>query len=667
MQNSKIQSTFRQKTCPKQAIQKFRFFPFTYNFSLLTFHFWRSQSGQSLVEILIAIGLTGILLPALLTGLVSSREGKAQEGQRLQATALLRESEEAVRSVREKGWTNIAANGTYYPEISGSSWVLTSCGGSCPTINGYPRQIVISDAQRDPSSGNIVESEGTVDPSTKKVENTVSWSTPSASSLQTTSYYQRYLGNAAWTQTTDTDFNAGLHSNTQTVGTGQNGSVELTQSVGGSTDYGNKFRLTATSSINSMTSASHKTSLRFTAQNSKTVSALRVNLFAENGASPRYRYGIQADNGSGLPTGSYLGSGTWTMTAPNWTPNIAISPYVTLQAGQVYHIVVQYDTGGGTISGSRNIALRRSTPPNLLYPFNNATDNNSHTLFFNGSSWSVQSFQPIYELDFNDVPQTFEGNPYESSAEVAVFGNTIIGEKFTYTGSTQNASSVTFYVRKQGTPAGNLDFVVQQIGGPSTTCTVNSSGVGTSNAPVTCTFGSPVTLTQSTQYRVYLRSQSSTSGNDYRLYRLVNSSGASYNSITYDATNSIYTISANAGSTWTDTSGTNLNWDVGGFYFTVQGSASYPSSGQFTSQLSPNFGNVAFNYITWSANTPAGTSVSLEVKIDADPYMGPFTAPTSIPLPNINGSIIRFRATLNSSGDGSQTPTLNDVSINYSP
>src|SRR3990167_3628807 len=60
------------------------------------------SSGQSLVEILIAIGLTGILLPALLTGLVSSREGKAQEGQRLQATALLRESEEAIRSVREK-------------------------------------------------------------------------------------------------------------------------------------------------------------------------------------------------------------------------------------------------------------------------------------------------------------------------------------------------------------------------------------------------------------------------------------------------------------------------------------------------------------------------------------------------------------------------------------
>src|SRR3990167_10443631 len=95
-------------------------------------------SGQSLVEILIAIGLTGILLPALLTGLVASREGKAQEGQRLQATAFIRESEEAVRSVREKGWTNISANGTFHPVISGSEWTLLP---NPETINDYTRQV----------------------------------------------------------------------------------------------------------------------------------------------------------------------------------------------------------------------------------------------------------------------------------------------------------------------------------------------------------------------------------------------------------------------------------------------------------------------------------------------------------------------------------------------
>ena len=657
MQNAKLQFTFRQKICSKQAIQKFRFFPFTCNFQLVTFNFWRSQSGQSLVEILIAIGLTGILLPALLTGLVSSREGKAQEGQRLQATALVRESEEAIRSIREKGWTNISANGTYDVAVSGSEWILAPC--PCSPVNGFSRQVVIADAQRD-SNGQIVGSGGATDPSTKKVTASVSWQTPSTSSVETTSYYQRYLGNTAWTQTTDADFNAGTHNNTQTVGSGSSASVELTQSVGGGTDYGNKFRLTATSAIGTMTNSNTRTALKFTAQGDKTVNAIRVYLHNEVGTSPNYRYGIQGDS-AGLPSGNYLCSNTLTATSAGWK-TISLTGCPALTAGNVYYIVVQYNSG--TVSGSRYVALRRSAPLNNLYPKTNNPDPNADTLFAtNQTNWTAQGFQPIYELDFQD--STYEGNPYESSAEVAVFGNTQIGEKFTYTGSTQAAESITFYVRKQGTPAGNLDFVVQQIGGSSTTCTVNSSQVGTSNAPVTCTFGSPITLTQGTQYRVYLRSTSSASGNDYRLYRLVNTSAANYNSINYDATNSIYTISTNGGSSWSDSTGANPNWDIGGFYFTISGSASYPSSGQFTSQVSPNIGNVAFNNITWTASTPAGTSISLEVSINGAPYVGPFSVPTSIPLPNITGSTIRFRA--NFTSGGSQTPTLNDVSINYSP
>ena len=634
-------------------------------------------SGQALVEILIAIGLAGILLPALLTGLVASREGKAQEGQRLQATALARESEEAIRSVREKGWTNIAANGTYHPAISVDEWTLAA---NPESINGYTRQIVISDAQRD-GSGQIVESGGTTDPSTKKVTTSVTWQTPSASSVETTSYYQRYLGNTAWTQTTDSDFNAGTHNNTQTVGNGASASVELTQSAGGGVDYGNKFRLTATSAIGTMTNANTRTALKFTAQEGKAVNAIRVYLQTENGTSPNYRYGIQGDSG-GLPSGSYLCSNTLTATSAGWK-TISLSGCPALTAGNVYYIVVQYNSG--TVSGSRYIALRRSAPLNNLYPKTNNPDNNANTLFAtNLTNWTAQGFQPIYELDFSD--STYEGNPYESSAEVAVFGNTVIGEKFTYTGQTQNAQSVTFYVRKQGTPAGNLDFVVQQIGGSSTTCTVNSSQVGITNAPVTCTFGSPVTLTQDTQYRVYLRSQASASGNDYRLYRLVNSSGASYNSITYDATDSIYTISTNAGSTWTDTSGTNLNWDVGGFYFTVQGTSTYSANGTFESHASGSFdagAPAAFNNITWTANVPANTTLQLQAAISASPggpwdFFGSdggsgsfFPSSGAIPLNRItglpagSGRYIRYKATFTS--NGSATPTLNDVSINYSP
>lgn len=610
------------------------------------------KSGQSLIEILIAIGLTGILLPALLTGLVASREGKAQENQRLQAAALLKESEEAIRSIREKGWTNISTNGTYDVAVSGSEWVLTPC--PCPQISGYSRQVVIADAQRD-ANGNIVDSGGTLDPSTKKITATVSWQTPFASSLELISYYQRYLGNAVWVQTTDADFNAGTHNNTQTVGSGSSASVELTQSAGGGGEYGNKFRVEATSAIGNMTTTTTKTSLRFTAQESKTVNAIRVYLHTESRNSPAYRYGLQANSAGDLPSGTYLTSGTLTATSEGWK-TIAVPAY-TLTAGGVYHIVVEPQ---GSPSNRDYIALRQSSPLNNLYPKTNTPDPKAAALFTSdGLNWS-QGSQPIYELDFSD--STYEGNPYESNLEVAVFGANFVGEKFTFDKTDQTATDISFYVRRQGNPGADLDVELSDTAsGQTFTCSIPKSQIGGSYSYQSCTFSSPITLKQNTTYRIYLRSIRSSSGKDYRIQRIETTNFTNFNLITYDATNSVYTSSNDSGGSWADAN----NWDIGGFYFTVQGSTTYPSSGQFTSQLSANFGNVAFNNITWTASTPAGTSISLEVSIDGGAYIGPFTSPSAIPLPNINGSTIRFRATLTS--DGTQTPTLNDVSINYSP
>src|SRR3989344_3415432 len=190
----------------------------------ITIHY---QFGQSLIEIIIAIALASLLLPALLTGLVASREGKAQEEQRLQATALLREAEDAVRSVREQNWSNISPIGTYHPQVSGSAWSLAA--GS-EIINGYTRHIEISNVNRD-TSGNITESVGSQDTSTKKVVSTVSWNTPIASSVKSTTYLQRYLQNTSWDQTTVAHFNLGTHNQTATVPTG-GGAVELAPGAG---------------------------------------------------------------------------------------------------------------------------------------------------------------------------------------------------------------------------------------------------------------------------------------------------------------------------------------------------------------------------------------------------------------------------------------------------
>lgn len=187
----------------------------------------RWQAGQSLIELLLVIGICAIILPALLTGFVASREGKAQQGQRAEAVTILNKTIEAIRSVREKGWTGFAVNGTFYPEISGASWTLTACSGVCPIdSNGFTSQVVISGVNRGTcpgaDCGKIVTVGGTLDPSSKKVIVTISWVLPYTSSIVETLYMTRYLDNNAYVQTTEAEFNAGT----------LNG-VEVTNTLGG--------------------------------------------------------------------------------------------------------------------------------------------------------------------------------------------------------------------------------------------------------------------------------------------------------------------------------------------------------------------------------------------------------------------------------------------------
>jgi type II secretory pathway pseudopilin PulG len=124
----------------------------------------KDQVGATLIEVLVAIGLLGIMLPALTEAILTSNTAQPTTTQRLYATYLLQEITQATRNIRETNWNSFATDGTYHPVISGSKWALSSGSG---ISGGFNNQIVISDVERD-SSGNIVSSGGTVDPSIKK-------------------------------------------------------------------------------------------------------------------------------------------------------------------------------------------------------------------------------------------------------------------------------------------------------------------------------------------------------------------------------------------------------------------------------------------------------------------------------------------------------------------
>lgn len=188
------------------------------------------QKGQSLIELILAVGLLGILLPALSLGVLSSREGKAQQNQRIQAVAMMREADEAVRNIRDNGWTSFASTanaGPYHPVISANTWTLASGSG---TVNGFTTQVVVSDVSRD-GAGAIVASGGSDDPSTKKVVTTISWTTPFVSNISQTNYLTRHES-ISYTDTTLAQFDAGVKTNTFTTNTA-GGEVTLGAGGGG--------------------------------------------------------------------------------------------------------------------------------------------------------------------------------------------------------------------------------------------------------------------------------------------------------------------------------------------------------------------------------------------------------------------------------------------------
>lgn len=146
----------------------------------LKFKISNYSGGQIIIELLVAFGLAGILIPALLTGLIAARNGKVGQEQRIQAVGLLREGEEAVRMARDAGWNNIATNGTYKAVNSGSAWSLASMpAGTSEQIGDFKREIDVADTSP-------------ADPSLKKVTIAITWGSVFTSSTSSTIYLTRW-------------------------------------------------------------------------------------------------------------------------------------------------------------------------------------------------------------------------------------------------------------------------------------------------------------------------------------------------------------------------------------------------------------------------------------------------------------------------------------------
>lgn len=169
--------------------------------------------GQALVEVLVALGVAAAVMPAIVTAFFVSRGGTEQEQNRMIANSLNRENKDILTLIKERDWTNISTNGVYHIEKINNSWELVA-GEDAGINEKFTRSITIQDAYRD-ALGKLALS-GTIDPSTKSITSTVTWSEPYLSNISTQFYVMR-LENLPYMETTVTDFNRGLLTATQVI------------------------------------------------------------------------------------------------------------------------------------------------------------------------------------------------------------------------------------------------------------------------------------------------------------------------------------------------------------------------------------------------------------------------------------------------------------------
>ena len=152
-----------------------------------------NKSGFGLVEIVIASAIISVSVFSLSAVAVIGSRLQSQSLEKIRANFLAEEGAEAMRFLRDKGWsTNISllSQGTdYYIKFSTttSQWSISS--NPEPFIDSlFERKVAVENVSRD-AIDNIVISGGNNDPDTKKFTAVVSWQERGATSTVQISTY----------------------------------------------------------------------------------------------------------------------------------------------------------------------------------------------------------------------------------------------------------------------------------------------------------------------------------------------------------------------------------------------------------------------------------------------------------------------------------------------
>ncbi len=151
---------------------------------------YRPRAGFVLVEALVASAILAVVLAAGIGAFLLAVRTSLSNSTEVQSAFLAEEGLEAIRIIRDNGWSaNIApltASSTYYIMWSGTTWAATTANTFIDDT--FERTVVLYNVYRD-ANQDITTSGGTLDADTKKVTVNVSWRSPSGTTTTSLSAY----------------------------------------------------------------------------------------------------------------------------------------------------------------------------------------------------------------------------------------------------------------------------------------------------------------------------------------------------------------------------------------------------------------------------------------------------------------------------------------------
>jgi hypothetical protein len=185
--------------------------------------------GESILEILLAVAIFAIVLPAILYTMGSLASSQPGRNIFFDALVLNEETKNTIQQLKSAGWANVSHNGEYIlTTVNDVDTLVPLTVTPTPNSKGFIRTIEISEVRR---NGNLIVAQGgIVDNATKKVSIHISWEN-SQEPITTDFYITRSDGFGSFTVTNTSDFTQGtvLLGGTKATssGVGEDGEITL--------------------------------------------------------------------------------------------------------------------------------------------------------------------------------------------------------------------------------------------------------------------------------------------------------------------------------------------------------------------------------------------------------------------------------------------------------